>query len=46
VIAHRGVRPTLVEWDTDVPAWPDLEAEVHQAQSILDTAGDLDARAA
>jgi hypothetical protein len=46
VIARRGGRPTLIEWDSDVPAWPDLEAEVHQAQSILDTAGDLDARAA
>jgi len=46
VIARRGVRPTLIEWDSDVPAWPDLEAEVHQAQSILQTAGGLDARAA
>ena len=46
VIARRGGRPTLIEWDSDVPAWPDLEAEVHQAQSILQTAGDLDARAA
>jgi len=46
VMARRGVRPTLTEWDSDVPAWPDLEAEVHQAQSILQTAGGLDARAA
>jgi len=46
VIARRGVRPTLIELDSDVPAWPDLEAEVHQAQSILQTAGGLDARAA
>lgn len=46
VIARRGVRPTLIEWDSDVPAWPDLEAEVHQAQSIMQTAGALDARAA
>lgn len=46
VIARRGVRPTLIEWDSDVPAWADLEAEVRQAQSILQTAGDLDARAA
>jgi len=46
VIAHRGVRPTLIEWDSDVPAWPDLEAQVDQAQAILQTAGGLDARAA
>ena len=46
VIARRGGRPPLIEWDSDVPAWPELEAEVRQAQSILQTAGDLDARAA
>ncbi len=46
VIARRGGRPTLIEWDSDVPAWPELEAEVRQAQSILQMAGDLDARAA
>ena len=46
VIARRGAHPTLIEWDSDVPAWPDLEAEVRQAQSLLQTAGGLDARAA
>lgn len=46
VIARRGLRPTLIEWDSDVPEWADLEAEVRQAQSILQTAGGLDARAA
>lgn len=46
VIARRGGHPTLIEWDSDVPAWPDLEGEVRQAQSILQTARDLDARAA
>ena len=46
VIARRGVRPTLIEGDSDVPAWPDLEAEVHQARSIMQMAGGLDARAA
>jgi hypothetical protein len=46
VIARHGVRPTLIEWDSDVPAWPDLEAEVHRAQSILQMAGGFDARAA
>jgi uncharacterized protein (UPF0276 family) len=46
VIARRGVHPTLIEWDSDLPAWPVLEAEVRKAQSILHTAGGLDARAA
>lgn len=46
VIAHRGVRPTLIEWDSDVPDWSDLQAEVDQAQAVLQTAGGLDARAA
>jgi uncharacterized protein (UPF0276 family) len=46
VIARRGGRPTLIEWDSDVPAWPDLEAEVRQAESVLRSAGGLDARAA
>ena len=46
VIARRGGHPTLIEWDSDVPPWADLEAEVRQAQSVLQTAGDLNARAA
>lgn len=46
VIARRGAHPTLIEWDSDVPAWPVLESEVRQARSILRTAGGLDARAA
>lgn len=46
VIARRGAQPTLIEWDSDVPAWPVLESEVRRAQAILRTAGVLDARAA
>ena len=46
VIARRGANPTLIEWDSDVPAWADLQAEVRQAQSILQAAGGHDARAA
>jgi uncharacterized protein (UPF0276 family) len=46
VIARRGGSATLIEWDSDIPAWSDLEAEVHRAQSLLQTAGGLDARAA
>lgn len=46
VIARHGALPTLIEWDAEVPAWADLAAEVDQAQSVLQTAGGLDARAA
>lgn len=46
VIAHHGPRPTLIEWDAEVPAWQDLEGEVRQAQSVLQATGDFDARAA
>ncbi len=28
VLAHTGPRPTLIEWDNEVPAWPVLAAEV------------------
>lgn len=31
-----GPAPTLVEWDSDIPAWPLLEAEAAAAQAILD----------
>lgn len=46
VIARHGANPTLIEWDSDVPAWRALEDEVRQAQSVLQTARGLDARAA
>lgn len=46
LIARRGPIPTLVEWDTDVPAWPILEAEVAQAETVLREADPLQARAA
>ncbi len=35
VIASRGVLPTLIEWDNDVPAWPVLKAEADAADAIL-----------
>ncbi|MEM6636696.1 MAG: DUF692 domain-containing protein [Pseudomonadota bacterium] len=38
VIAHGGARPTLIEWDTDVPDWPTLEAEAARAAEVLDKA--------
>ncbi len=46
LIARRGPIPALVEWDTDVPAWPILEAEVAQAETVLRGADLLQARAA
>lgn len=35
VIAAMGPTPTLIEWDTDVPEWPILEAEAARAASVL-----------
>jgi len=35
-IAEAGPIPTLIEWDNDVPQWPQLLAQAHAAQSILD----------
>lgn len=34
-IAAGGPKPTLIEWDTDVPDWPELAAEAARAQTIL-----------
>lgn len=45
VIARIGPRPTLVEWDNDVPDWPVLAAEADRAQAILDSGGQSLARA-
>ena len=46
LIARLGPRPTLIEWDGDVPAWPVLEAEVMHADSVLRATGEVRARAA
>lgn len=35
VIARGGARPTLIEWDNDVPDWPVLTAEAARADAIL-----------
>jgi uncharacterized protein (UPF0276 family) len=35
-IATGGVKPTLIEWDNDVPDWPTLAAEAARAVLILD----------
>jgi uncharacterized protein len=36
VIAQCGPIPTLIEWDSKIPAWPILKAEAAAAQAILD----------
>lgn len=36
VLERTGPLPTLIEWDNDVPPWPDLLAEAQRAQSVLD----------
>jgi uncharacterized protein (UPF0276 family) len=36
VISRCGPVPTLIEWDSDIPAWPILRAEAAAAQIILD----------
>lgn len=35
VIARIGPVPTLIEWDNDVPAWPQLRAEAERASAVL-----------
>lgn len=37
-IARGGPRPTLIEWDADVPDWPELVAEAARAADMLDRA--------
>ncbi len=46
VIAKAGPIPTLIEWDNDVPAWPQLLAEAQCAQIILDAHQSQGARSA
>jgi uncharacterized protein len=36
VIAKRGVVPTLVEWDNDIPSWDVLKREAILADAILE----------
>ena len=38
VIRKGGPKPSLIEWDNDVPDWPVLEAEAARAADILATA--------
>lgn len=45
VFAHAvrrlGPRPTLIEWDHDLPAWPVLLGEAAKAEMLISAAGDL-----
>lgn len=34
-IARAGPRPTLIEWDSDIPEWAVLEAEAARAAAVL-----------
>lgn len=34
-LRRTGPKPTLVEWDNDVPAWPVLYAEAMKAEAVL-----------
>lgn len=34
-IARGGARPTLIEWDADIPDWPVLSDEARQAAMVL-----------
>ncbi len=38
VIAKGGARPTLIEWDNEVPDWPVLAAEAVRAAAVLEPA--------
>lgn len=37
-LARGGARPTLIEWDNDVPDWPVLVAEAARAAAFLEPA--------
>ena len=34
-IAKSGPKPTLIEWDNDVPDWPILASEADRAEAAL-----------
>jgi uncharacterized protein len=43
-IEHLGPTPTLIEWDTKLPRWPDLKAEADRAEAIMFASGRKDPR--
>lgn len=34
-VQRIGPTPTLIEWDADVPTWPELKAEADRAEAIM-----------
>jgi uncharacterized protein (UPF0276 family) len=34
-VDRLGPVPTLIEWDADLPSWPELQAEAERAEAIL-----------
>lgn len=38
VVSRCGAIPTLIEWDSAIPAWPVLKAQARAAQAVLDRA--------
>ena len=38
LLPEGGPRPTLIEWDTDVPDWPTLRANAARSKSAADSA--------
>lgn len=36
VLRHLGPRPTLIEWDAELPPLPSLVAEAHQAAALME----------
>jgi uncharacterized protein (UPF0276 family) len=45
-VALMGPRPTLIEWDAKVPAWPELKGEAERAEAIMLAARPKEARRA
>ena len=41
-----GPTPTVIEWDADVPSWPELHAEAERADSVMFGCGRQEARVA
>jgi uncharacterized protein len=43
VIERTGPIPTLIEWDSQLPAWPELRAQALLARRIVENDVALDA---
>lgn len=39
VLRKTGAKPTLIEWDNDVPAWAELAAECAAAEALISEVG-------